>query len=382
MKEKRYRDISSRYCPFLMAFLCLTVVILSSCRKEKSTVESVQNDKIISNREPLWKDDQRITLRLIQKIGGVDTEKEEYFFNRNFDMVQDSRGNKYVLSHGDSKVRKFDKEWNYVLSFVKAGQGPGEVERSMCLEIDSLDNLYILDMGKARAVKYSPDGVYLKDIKFPGRCLAMMVLNSGRYVVDAKDFSQKDNSTIMAVMDPEEETIKRFAFAKDYGDSFLTMSANEVFFTHDKRDNIYMAFENQNRMEKYSPAGDLIWRVEIFVDYTITNKMSLQYGEMWPDLTYVHTDIIPDSKERLWVTTFRSKLQNPASRAASLRDPSKLEFRIYGQDGTWLGRIPVPVSHHKTRIYGNHLYLIDPYFEACIYEYEIIEGELSKGVEI
>jgi len=195
MEEKGYRGISSQYCPILTIFLCLTAVILSSCRKEKSTVESVQNDKIISNREPLWKDDQRITLRLIQKIGGVDTEKEEYFFNRNFDMVQDSRGNKYVLSHGDSKVRKFDKEWNYVLSFVKEGQGPGEVERSMCLEIDSLDNIYILDFRGARAVKYSPDGVYLKDIKNPGRCRAMMVLNSGRYVLDAKDFSQKDNST-------------------------------------------------------------------------------------------------------------------------------------------------------------------------------------------
>jgi len=360
----------------LSTLICLTAAVLNHCQKEKSTytIGSVNNHKIIHNQEPLWKDNQKITLKLIQKIGGIEPKKEEYIFNKNFNMVQDRRGSKYVLSWDESVIRKFDQDWNFVLNFGGVGQGPGEIEWPMGLDMDSQDNIYIFDSRSGvRAVKYSPDGEYLKDIKFPGRCFKMTVLNSGNYVVDALDLSKEVNPTIMAVVSPEGKLIKRFCGAKDYEDSFLTHSANQVCFTHDDRDNIYIAFEYQNRIEKYSSAGDLIWRSEQTFDYPIINKMTLQHGKMFPKLTSVHTDIKTDSKGRLWVTTFKSIPKKRGSRSQTLENPENLEFQIYNKDGIWLSRIPIPVSHFKKRIYGDHLYLMDPYYEACVYGYEIIE---------
>jgi len=360
----------------LTLLLCLAAALLNQCQKDKRTytIESINDHKIIHNQSPLWEDHQKISLKLIQKIGGIEPKKEEYIFNRNFNMVQDQSGHKYVLSWDESVIRKFDQDWNFVLSFGREGQGPGEIEWPMCLAKGPQNNIYIFDSRSGvRAVKYSPEGEYLKDIKFPGRCFKMIILNSGKYVLDALDLSKEVNPTIMAVVSPEGEIIKRFCKAKDYEDPFLTHSANQVCFTHDQKDNMYIAFEYQNRIEKYSSDGDLIWRSEQTFNFPIINKMTLQHGEMFPELTSVHTDIKTDSKQRLWVTAFKSLPEKRGSRSQTLENPEDLEFRIYSKEGIWLSRIPVPISHFKKRIYGNRLYLIDPYYEACVYEYEIIE---------
>ncbi|MFO8017719.1 MAG: hypothetical protein R6U96_03730 [Promethearchaeia archaeon] len=350
--------------------------MMNNCQMEERTftIESVNGYKIIHNKKPLWKDRQKITLKLIRKIGGIETEKEEYIFHRNFDMVKDKNSNKYILSWGKFFIRKFNKDWNIVLRFGKEGQGPGEIEWPMCLSSDSQDNIYIFDSRSGtRATVYSPDGEHLKDIKLPGRCQKMIILNSGDYVLDTLDLNKEVNPTIMAVVSNEGKIIKRFCAAKDYGIPSLTYNANQVYFTNDNKDNIYIAFENQNRIEKYSSSGDLIYRVEQPLDYSIINKMTLQGEQRWPELTYVNIDIKIDSKERLWVTTFKDLPEKRGSRSQTLENQDNLEFRIYSKDGIWLDRIPVPVPHFKKRIYGNRIYLIDPYFETCIYEYEIIE---------
>ncbi len=81
----------------------------------------------------------------------------------------------------------------------------------------------------------------------------------------------------------------------------------------------------------------MIWRAKQNIDYPIINKMTLQEGEMWPDLTYIHTDIAVDSKQRLWVTTLkifrRKKAHN--RRSSKIRTILNFEFSMrtaYGWD--------------------------------------------------
>lgn len=362
----------------LVIIAVLAAMVLNQCGKEDSyyKVESVDNTKLIHSYKPLWQDTQKIELKLIAQIGGNIPEKEEYAFYRNYDMVQDKNNNKYILSWGRSFVRKFDKDWNFLLGFGNEGQGPGEIEWPMHLGRDPEGNIYIVSSFRGRkAVKYSPDGDYLDNIKLPGNCRNMIVLHSGDYVLDITDPGAEASPDIMALVSSDGGIKKRFCSAKDFEDSFLTKSVNQVYFTHDDADNIYVAFRNQNRIDKYSSEGHLIWRAKQNIDYPIINKMTLQEDEMWPDLTYIHTDIAVDSKQRLWVTTFKSLPEKKGSQSQILENPDNLEFRIFNEDGIWLGRIPVPVSHYKKRIYGDHLYLMDPYSKACVYEYEIVEKE-------
>ena len=60
------------------------------------------------------------------KIGELETEDENIAFHIPSDIVIDEQGNIYILDSGNHRIQKFDPEGNYLASFGRKGQGPGE----------------------------------------------------------------------------------------------------------------------------------------------------------------------------------------------------------------------------------------------------------------
>ena len=348
-----------------------------SCQKEKDSyeVENIDGVRIIHNLSSKWGNKPKVELEFVRKIGGTEDNDKHYIFYRPFDLVQDKHENKYILSWDDYRLRKYDLDWEYVLSFGRGGQGPGEILRSFGCAIDEYSNVYVVDSGLTKVHIFSSDGEFQKSVKMPFRSNGCGVLSSGRLVLSQTGgVIDKEDSTMLAMIDLNGEILKEFVKCQRYDEPDLIFYANTVNFDIDDEDCIYVTFENQNRIEKYSPDGTPLFYASRPLNYKADHKMDKEtYQFPEPILTFVSVDIKVDNKGRIWVTTFDKQPESQGTRGATLRDHKKLKFEIFDKDGILLGKVPVPIEFYKKRIYGDTLYLIDPYFEACIYEYKIKE---------
>lgn len=364
----------------LLILFCLFFLI-ASCESKKDTykVKTINGVRVVENYYPRWGNDPKVELQFVRKIGGLDARDENYIFHRPFDLMQDQYGNKYVLSVDDYWVRKFDSDLKYLKRFGKKGQGPGEILNSFGLAIDKNSNLYVMDNGNRKVQKFSPEGTPSGSFKFPNRSQHISCLSNGNMILTARTFYanetliDKENPTMLHIVNLRGEILKEFVQCEKYKEIDLMYEANRVNFDIDGDDNIYVLFEHQNRIEKYSPNGDPILFAKRPLNYEIEHEVVNDRGYPVPKLTFVSVDIGVYSKGRLWVTTFDVQPESQGSRGAILKDHRRLKFEIYDKEGILLGEIPTPIEFYKKRIYENILYLIDPYFEACIYEYRIVE---------
>lgn len=384
MKEQSPLEGSVKKYIHLILFSA-SLFLLISCSKNNETYKAeIKNGiKIIENLRPKWGDESRITLEFIRKIGGLDTQDENYMFYQPLDLVQDVKGNKYILDRGEFRIRKFDSNWKYLKRFVRSGQGPGEVTSTSSMAINAHSEIYLFDRGNLRVQILDSDGMYINSIRREHQTYGGSVQSLGRVVLTARSFHSRiqknidsKNPSMLAIVDLDGKIIERFVLCKIFDEYPLMYGANNISYDIDVNDNIFVTFHYQNRIEKYSPEGKPIFFSKRPLKYEIEHRVEDNNDFLIPILTYISNDIRIDGKGRLWITTYDEQPETQGSRGATLKNREWLKFEIFDIEGILLGEIPAPIEFYSKRIYGDTLYLIDPYFEACIYEYKIIEKDI------
>ena len=172
-----------------------------------------------------------------------------------------------------------------------------------------------------------------------------------------------EDTRLISLYDMDGNFLKEFGEVKDYRNNDLTYAGNVFEFCLDKEDNIYVAFQQQNRIEKYSLEGDLIFRADRPLDYKIVheNKLSILIR------IKVSGSIGIDHQNRIWVQTYKKQMEEGE------KPFDYLEFEIYDNDGILLGKLPIPQNFHLMRIFQDRLYLLERVEEMCVYEYKIVE---------
>ncbi|MEA3295823.1 MAG: hypothetical protein U9Q27_01605 [Patescibacteria group bacterium] len=354
------------------------IVFCVFCKKESYKIEISKEITTIHNFNPIWGSKEKIKLKLLKKI-----EFNKKTHQRPWDLVQDKKGNKYVLIEDNIKgfdIIKFKPNWECIRKFRKKKREPNDIINARSLAIDNESNIYVVDKGIMYIHKFNPDGEFQKSIRMPYSSNKGCILNSGDIILIGRSFySEKygivetKDPTMLIKINPNGEILKRFVECQKYSDPDLLYLANEIDFDVDGENNIYVTFQHQNRIEKYSRDGKLLFSADYPINYEINHKTGeRKYSTSFPKLTFVSLDINVDSKKCLWVTTFKKQPKNQGTRASTLKNYKILKFEIFNNDGILLGEIPVPTRFRKKRIYNTNLYLIDPYFEMCIYEYKII----------
>jgi hypothetical protein len=176
---------------------------------------------------------------------------------------------------------------------------------------------------------------------------------------------------------------------------------NASAFDVDTQDTIYVSFMFQNRIEKYSPDGTLIWRVDRPLNYStevIKKGWIGQFGSRSPEMNTCATGIAADAKGRIWVVTLNRQLTKEVEGAktssllikdkgsqsisfASVKTEANSDVRrsdafrvdIFGEDGVLLGELPLTHFADIIRISGDTLFLIDRDHGVTVYQYRIIE---------
>ncbi len=221
---------------------------------------------------------------------------------------------------------------------------------------------------------------------------------SFRFASDEKEKTGKLPGLIK-VMDPAGKIIKEIGERLDMKNELLTNTVNSVFMTLDKDDRVYLVFPYQNRIEKYTAEGQLIWRADRDLPYSleVQDKGSMErrgssLSLREPKINRSSLSVAIDGQGRVWVLTLARQLKKEEQARigvsmttvdgkqqvgykvegdTDLRKTDAYKLEIFDKEGMLLGEIPLEIFVDHIFIYGDRLFLLDKLHGATVHIFQI-----------
>ena len=379
-------------------------------------VETIDGIRVIHNGdEGLWGKNPEVSLEFVRMIGEMESENEALIFYMPSDIAFDSEGNVYVMDTGNHRVQKFKPDGTYSSTLGRQGQGPGEFQYPQSLAIDAQGNMYIADMGSRKIHVLKPDGTELRTIqmeeegagslRLDGTGRLVMSQGGGFMLIGPGGMNEdQELGKLLAVLDDEGKIIQEFGEKLDYKDFLTNNMGNRIHFALDQEGYAYVAFDYQNRIDKYSPRGEILWRAERELDFDVTapkkkaGRRDMGEGRVeirMPEMNRCATGIAVDGKGRVWVaslnrqleegeqvqTEIRMTMDGGGRRSMNLTPKGNTDVRktdafrleVYSSDGELLGKLQLEHFVDDLFIIGNKIYVLDKMRGSQYYEYNIVE---------
>ena len=358
----------------IVIFLSVYIMFVSYGNKKvewKGKIEKEKGITVIKNpREPLYGE---IKFELEEDLSIGNQQDENYLFYKARDIQVSKNGDIYISDSGNYRVQRFDKNGNYLLTIGRKGQGPGEFNYPLELQIDDeTGKIYVND--DSRKIKiFNKEGNYInKDIILEG-VLSDFYLDSdrniwGKFFLPGFHSIKKVNQIGKVVQKLAESpfmfTKKIFSIEKVGNRGY----AQGLFITHGYEHDSYISkIDNQTFIYGYSKKYELnifdkegnilikIKKDEPYKKFTkeekssIENKIkvgliskgypyrgiSLRYPKHMPFFYSIFTDC----RGRIYVR------RNPRERAGN----GERVYDIFSKEGYYLYRATVPSSSYIIR---------------------------------
>jgi hypothetical protein len=199
-----FRERSGRMRKSILAFLMVMTLFSCSPKDREAGIFMEDGVRVVVNRiEPYEIKGVPTDLRL-EEVFRIDTEKEEMAEIGLTDIWRfdvDSEGNIYLLGYTirENPLFKFDNDGNFLMSFGRRGQGPGEVQRPRFVKVSSDDRIYVLDSGNTKLIIYGKDGGLISEIPVDPSLVEVTPLNNEKYLVKQRSIPEDDASEILAL---------------------------------------------------------------------------------------------------------------------------------------------------------------------------------------
>ncbi len=184
----------------------LAVFLILSCGPKKEEIERFFEDGVeivVNHLEPSGIKGMLTDLTL-EEIFRINTEKDEMAEIGLTDIWHfdvNSGGNIYLLGYRfrEYAIFKFDKSGNFVTSFGRRGQGPGEVQRPTFIRVSSQDKIYVWDAGNTKLVIYGQDGELISETPVDPSLVEVSPLNSEKYLIKQRTIPEDEASEFLAL---------------------------------------------------------------------------------------------------------------------------------------------------------------------------------------
>ncbi len=397
--------------------LCLIAIFLftlsSSFAQKIETVDGVQ--VIHNDANGKWGKNPQVEIEFIKTIGEMDSLDDNVIFFMPTDIAFDLQGNIYVLDSGNHRIQKFSPDGEYITTIGQQGQGPGEFQYPQALTLDSEGNLLISDMGNRKIHVLKPGGgelhtLQLSDLELGNIRIApsgniVMGGGGGMLIVSPGGMNEdQELGKLLVVLDSKGKVVREFGEKLDYKDFLMNRTGNRYHFAVDDAGYVYVAFDVQNRIEKYSPEGKLLWKSDRKLNFDATppkkksgsRKMSKGRVEIrMPQMNQCARGVAVDDKGRVWVAGFERQINEDEQVQTSVsvnmdaggrrsmnmkqegntdvRETDAFRLEIYSPDGILLGKVQLGHFVDDIIINGDKIYVLDKMRGSQYYEYRIIE---------
>jgi hypothetical protein len=344
----------------------------------------------IHNLEPFWGTEQKVTLEFVRKYGDLNTDDERQLLLRPADVVVDEEGSVYILDAGNHEVKKYDRDGNHLSSFGEKGIGPGELVGPTHMDICPNGDIVINDRATRVVNIFDGNGHFIRRINNEGLPpVELLALNSGEiamfYLKKFRLDDHVENHSLITIFDKDGTLKRKFVAPRIYEDLTTNFWCNSIFIAADDLDNIYVNFQAQNRIEKYSASGRLLFKTDRLLEYgenQAIEKTTHVYDEgplIAVSFNVFSTGIQTDSQGRIWSGTLKRQKdpQEKDNSQEARREGGRPEdhmFEIFDNNGILLGRIQKDFYHgQRFKIAGDRFFLIDRDDEMTVFEYRIVE---------
>ncbi len=330
-------------------YLIVALSVLVCCGPGSEKIEKTVEDGVevvLNHLEPYRIRGESGNIHL-ERVFSIDTESQELLEIgltgiETFDV--DSEGNIYLIQWASSEdyIFKFDQEGNFLTSFCRKGQGPGEIEWGALVRVSPENEVIAKDVAKPKIQVFDRDGEFLREIRLE-KSYFPIPLKNGIYLVfwgedtpewrkqfvglcssefkDVKTLDIFQYPNILNVKGPVNRDRLVFSASKDRIYTGNTERGYEIR-VHDIEGNplqkIRKDFEPVKVPEEYKkayferfPEGDPILE-------------NLYFTEQWP----AYRDFFSDDAGRLYVLTHEEGA-----------NPGEYMYDIFNSEGAFIGRM-------------------------------------------
>ncbi len=171
--------------------------LLFYCKPTKDEIERVMEDGVevvLNQLEPHKIKGEPSTLNLDQEFI-IDFEREdlkEKGIREVIGLDVDSDGNIYfIVSRSNADlILKFDANGNFVLSFGRRGEGPGELIAPRYLRIDESERIQIADNNRKKIYVFEKNGDFIRAISLPSNHRIATLLENGNILAVKNNFNK------------------------------------------------------------------------------------------------------------------------------------------------------------------------------------------------
>ena len=353
--------------------LCFTFFL--SCGPKQNKVEKIVEDGVevvINHLEPYKVEGIEATLILEQEMI-IDTESNEIVETGLVDMEAfdvDKAGNLYIIlwTSNENFVYKFDNRGKFVKSFVRRGQGPGEIEWGGSVKFISDNELMIRDPGKTKFSIFNTEGEFLRDELQKSHVYVDKIFSNGKYLVSWQDnfpnleyfknhlgLSESGFENIKEIYTYSFPNVRVAKKAYAPGNFWITgTSKDHIFIGDGELDYNILVFNLEGNMirkirKMYEPVELSEEYKRNFFERRKKNPIMEKYElrKHFPPFQYLFTDELG----RIFVMTYEQ--------GSSLNE---WIFDIFTVDGVFFGRVPIKSRLDSRQIAirtkYNHIYSI------------------------
>jgi len=159
------------------------------------------------------------------------------FFGYPNDVAVDEKNDIYICDNQAHNIKKFNASGEYIRSFGKLGQGPGDL--NMPMEIEYLDGrLYVRDLMNQRVSIFDSGGTFIDSFKLPAENIiwrSMRILTDGRFVAHLEKRyydTPTSPSEIKVVLFSKEFTSQKNYFEREIINGHQIIKPRRVFVSN------------------------------------------------------------------------------------------------------------------------------------------------------
>jgi len=301
--------------------------------EEKNGVIFVSNPKTPIYKRPVCRLDLELSI-------GEAEGREEYMFELIGGIAVDQDENIYVSDWKTSEIKVFDKKGDYIRTFGRKGQGPGEFERITNMQIINQDDLLVYDGNTKRLSYFSLDGHFKRSISMNKLSALHLAINSTSGVITSSyqlDPETAMISTAVNLFDSDLNLIKTLDKSKPT--DVLTPFQPFLVYKLKKNDDIVIGHNSKYELKVYNPQGKLI-RI-ITKDYDPVRisadekrerleKLEQPLNKDVPNFYPAFNRIIVDDKNRMLIQTYEKT-----------DDGKGFIYHVFDQEGKYLADLEI-----------------------------------------
>jgi hypothetical protein len=364
--------------------ILLGLVLFTACSEKKLnyTIEEVNGTKIYKNQNIPANPNLKINLKELFTIRGND----DSFADDSLRIIQDmssvavdSKENIFILSTNKAIVYKFDRKGDFVKSFGRMGDGPGESKWPQNMYIQN-DTVNVLNQTVLQMNKYDTDGNFLfsvptNDCKMP---VYTKTFGKNRIVTYFCNWRYEEEGMFMdydlGMADIRYRELKRLKKQTYEGERVQTEYI-DFFFGFAATDKELFVADNSSEkyhIDTFDQAGNLLYSIEkpfrklkASKELTDSSNGKILYKK-------AVLELLADNEGRLWSVV--SEERNDENKNDYLVDVFK--------EGVFLNRVKLDIGiepevswmHGKIFIKGDRLYAADPNnTELKVFQYQVAE---------